>query len=168
METMTDAQRFYSQPAPRPITRQDVLDGRIIKLNPALITITWLGRHHRRARASSPGLRSRPGLAGPWCSDISRRYQLPGLPGFRIAPPGYQHRRLHAGFSGAASWPRSQPVSVSQSASAHCQPAPAAAGLCAHSVRRDLLPTRCRCHVLPARDPCRSYLADGRVCEPGH
>ena len=37
---MTDAQRFYSQPAPHPVTRQDVLDGRIIKLNPALITIT--------------------------------------------------------------------------------------------------------------------------------
>jgi hypothetical protein len=40
METMTNAQRFYSQPAPRPVTRQDVLDGRIIKLNPALITVT--------------------------------------------------------------------------------------------------------------------------------
>jgi len=40
MPTLTAAQRFYSHPAPRPFTRQDVLDGLVIKLNPALITIT--------------------------------------------------------------------------------------------------------------------------------
>jgi hypothetical protein len=39
MEAITDGQRFYSQAAPRPVTRQDVLDGRIIKLNPAVITM---------------------------------------------------------------------------------------------------------------------------------
>jgi hypothetical protein len=26
MQTMTDAQRFYSQPAPRPVTRQNMLE----------------------------------------------------------------------------------------------------------------------------------------------
>jgi 3-methyladenine DNA glycosylase AlkD len=40
MPTLTAAQRFYSHPAPRPYTRQDLLDGHVIKLNPALITIT--------------------------------------------------------------------------------------------------------------------------------
>jgi hypothetical protein len=37
---MTDGQRFYSVPVLRTFTRQDVLDGKVVKLNPALITIT--------------------------------------------------------------------------------------------------------------------------------
>jgi hypothetical protein len=40
MPTPTAAQHFYSHPAARPFICQDLLDGRVIKLNPALITIT--------------------------------------------------------------------------------------------------------------------------------
>ena len=36
----TPGQEFYSQKAARTFTRQDVLDGKIVKINPALITIT--------------------------------------------------------------------------------------------------------------------------------
>ena len=36
----TPGQKFYSNKAVRPVTRQDVLNGRVIKINPALITIT--------------------------------------------------------------------------------------------------------------------------------
>lgn len=36
----TEAQRFYSQSALTSFTRQDILEGRVIKINPALITIT--------------------------------------------------------------------------------------------------------------------------------
>ncbi len=37
---VTEAQNFYSLSSPKSITQQDVLTGRVIKINPALITIT--------------------------------------------------------------------------------------------------------------------------------
>ena len=37
---MTEGRRFYSQSALTSFTRQDILEGRVIKINPALITIT--------------------------------------------------------------------------------------------------------------------------------
>jgi pentose-5-phosphate-3-epimerase len=36
----TSGQEFYSSKAVRPFTREDILNGRVIKINPALITIT--------------------------------------------------------------------------------------------------------------------------------
>jgi pentose-5-phosphate-3-epimerase len=45
----TAAQKFYSHKADRPVVQKDFLDGRVIKINPALITIT-----DRLVKAVSP------------------------------------------------------------------------------------------------------------------